>query len=61
MYSSFKEAKEWAIVEDQAKVVRRKDAYNAVGVNYPVFNFATQVHDDAGIELFARDILPSFS
>lgn len=61
MHYSPKEVKEWAIVGDPAEVVRRIEAYNAVGVNYHVFNFASKVHDDAGIELFARDILPSFN
>ena len=61
MHSSLKEVKGWAIVGDPAEVVRRIEAYNAVGVNYHVFNFATRLHDDAGVELFAREVLPSFN
>ncbi len=38
-----------------------EEGHNAVGVNYHVVNFATKVHDDARIELFARGILPSFN
>jgi len=59
--SSFEDLKEWAIVGNPAEVVRRIESYNAAGVNYHVFNFATRVREDAGIGLFARDVLPSFS
>jgi probable F420-dependent oxidoreductase len=61
LHSTLEELKQWAIVGDPAEVVRRIEAYNSAGVNYHVFNFATRVRDDAGIGVFARDVLPSFS
>jgi alkanesulfonate monooxygenase SsuD/methylene tetrahydromethanopterin reductase-like flavin-dependent oxidoreductase (luciferase family) len=61
MHSTLEEVKQWAIVGDPTEVVRRIEAYNSVGVNYHVFNFATTDRDGAGIEFFARDVLPSFS
>jgi alkanesulfonate monooxygenase SsuD/methylene tetrahydromethanopterin reductase-like flavin-dependent oxidoreductase (luciferase family) len=61
MHSTLEEVKQWAIVGDSKEVVRRIEAYNSAGVNYHVFNFATETRHDAGLEIFARDVLPSFS
>jgi alkanesulfonate monooxygenase SsuD/methylene tetrahydromethanopterin reductase-like flavin-dependent oxidoreductase (luciferase family) len=52
--------KKWAIVGDPKDVVRRLDEYNHAGVSYHVLNFATRVKDEQRIELFAREVLPSF-
>lgn len=60
MQSTLDEVKQWVIVGDPAEVVRRIEAYNSIGVTRHVFNFA-KARDDAGIEIFARDVLPSFS
>jgi probable F420-dependent oxidoreductase len=54
------ELRKWAIVGDPKEVARRLDEYNAAGVIYHVLNFATKVRDEERIELFAREILPSF-
>jgi len=54
------ELKKWAIVGDPKEVARRLDEYNTVGVSYHVLNFATKVRDEERIELFAREVLPSF-
>jgi probable F420-dependent oxidoreductase len=55
------DVRKWAIVGDPTEVVRRIEAYNTAGVNYHVFNFASNGRDDASIELFAREVLPSFT
>jgi probable F420-dependent oxidoreductase len=54
------ELKKWSIVGDLKEVARRLEEYNAVGVSYHVLNFATKVRDEERIQLFAREILPSF-
>jgi probable F420-dependent oxidoreductase len=55
------ELSKWAIVGDPAQVARRLDGYNAAGVSYHVLNFASKVRDEKRIELFAREVLPSFT
>jgi probable F420-dependent oxidoreductase len=52
--------KKWAVVGDSKNVVRRLDEYNHAGVSYHVLNFASGVKDEQRIELFAREVLPSF-
>jgi hypothetical protein len=47
-------------VGDPKEVAGRLDEYDAVGVGYHVLNFATKVRDEKRIELFARQVLPSF-
>jgi probable F420-dependent oxidoreductase len=54
------ELKKWAIVGDPKEVARRLEEYNTVGVSYHVLNFATNVRDQERIQMFAREILPSF-
>jgi alkanesulfonate monooxygenase SsuD/methylene tetrahydromethanopterin reductase-like flavin-dependent oxidoreductase (luciferase family) len=61
MHTTLEDVKRWAIVGDPKEVVRRIEAYNSAGVTYHVFNFATKGRDNAGLEIFARDVLPSFS
>ena len=61
MRTTLEDVKRWAIVGDPTEVVRRIEAYNVAGVTYHVFNFATKDRDYAGLEIFARDVLPSFS
>jgi alkanesulfonate monooxygenase SsuD/methylene tetrahydromethanopterin reductase-like flavin-dependent oxidoreductase (luciferase family) len=61
MHTPVEEVKKWAIVGDPTEVIRRIETYNSAGASYHVFNFATQVHHEEGIEIFARDVLPSFS
>lgn len=60
-HTKMDDLEEWAIVGDTKDVASRIEAYNAAGVEYHVLNFGTKVKDEAGIELFARDILPSFT
>lgn len=60
LHTKTDELREWALVGDTAEVARRIEAYNAAGVSYHVLNFGTKVRDEARIELFAREILPSF-
>jgi alkanesulfonate monooxygenase SsuD/methylene tetrahydromethanopterin reductase-like flavin-dependent oxidoreductase (luciferase family) len=61
LHTELDELKEWAIVGDTKNVANRIEAYNAAGVEYHVLNFGTKVRDEAGIELFARHVLPSFT
>ncbi|MGD0177432.1 MAG: LLM class flavin-dependent oxidoreductase [Candidatus Bathyarchaeia archaeon] len=61
LHTELDELKEWAIVGDTKNVTNRIEAYNAAGVEYHVLNFGTKVRDEAGIELFARNVLPSFT
>jgi probable F420-dependent oxidoreductase len=61
MHTTLEDVKQWAIVGDPTEVARRIEAYNSAGVTYHVFNFATKDRDYAGLEIFARDVLPSFS
>jgi probable F420-dependent oxidoreductase len=61
LHENLAELKKWAIVGDPKEVARRLEEYNSAGVSYHILNFATKVHDEKRIELFARDLLPSFS
>jgi len=54
------ELKKWTIVGDPKEVARRLNEYNTVGVSYHVLNFATKVRDEERIQMFAREVLPSF-
>ncbi len=60
LHTKVDELKEWALVGEPRQVTTRIEAYNEVGVAYHVLNFGTKVRDEAKIELFAREILPSF-
>ncbi len=60
LHEKLDDLKKWAIVGDPGEVARRIEEYNAAGVSYHVFNFATKVRDEERIELFARELLPSF-
>jgi alkanesulfonate monooxygenase SsuD/methylene tetrahydromethanopterin reductase-like flavin-dependent oxidoreductase (luciferase family) len=61
LHENLADLKKWAIVGDPKEVATRLEEYNSGGVGYHVLNFATKVHDEKRIELFARDLLPSFS
>lgn len=61
LHTSLEELNEWALVGDPAEVTKRLEAYNEVGVSHHVLNFGTKVRDEASIELFAHEVLPSFS
>jgi probable F420-dependent oxidoreductase len=61
LHTGTDELKEWALVGDIAQVTKRIEAYNDAGVSYHVLNFGTNVRDEARIELFAREVLPSFT
>ncbi len=54
------ELREWAIVGDPSEVTNRIREYNDAGVGYHVLNFATKLRNEERIELFAREVLPSF-
>jgi alkanesulfonate monooxygenase SsuD/methylene tetrahydromethanopterin reductase-like flavin-dependent oxidoreductase (luciferase family) len=60
LHTKVDELKEWSLVGDVAEVVKRIEAYTDAGVAYHVLNFGTKVRDEAKIELFAREVLPSF-
>lgn len=60
LHEKVEDLRKWAIVGDLKEVAQRLDEYNAVGVGYHVLNFATKVGDEKRIELFAREVLPSF-
>lgn len=60
LHENIEQLREWAIVGDPKQVADRIDAYNKSGVQYHVLNFATEVRDEARIELFAREVLPNF-
>jgi probable F420-dependent oxidoreductase len=55
------ELREWALVGDTTQVVERIETYNGLGVGYHVLNFGTKVRDTSRIELFAKEVLPSFT
>jgi probable F420-dependent oxidoreductase len=61
LHVTVSELKEWAIVGNTKDAATRVEAYNAAGVEYHVLNFGTKDRHEVGIELFARDVLPSFS
>lgn len=61
LHTSLDDLRGWALVGDVAEVVRRVEAYNEAGVSYHVLNFGTKVRDEARIERFAREVLPSFA
>lgn len=61
LHESVEDLKKWVIVGDPKEVARRLDEYNTAGVSYHVLNFATKVRDEKRIELFARELLPSFT
>ncbi len=60
LHTKAEELKEWALVGDTAEVAKRIEAYNDTGVAYHVLNFGTKVRDETKMELFAREVLPSF-
>ena len=61
LHSEADELKEWALVGDLREVTNRIEAYNHAGVNYHVLNFGTKVRDESKMELFAREVPPSFT
>ncbi len=61
LHTQVEELKGWALVGDTMDVTKRIEAYNDAGVVYHVLNFGTKVGDEAQIELFAREVLPSFA
>jgi alkanesulfonate monooxygenase SsuD/methylene tetrahydromethanopterin reductase-like flavin-dependent oxidoreductase (luciferase family) len=61
LHSEADELKEWALVGDLREVTNRIEAYNHAGVSYHVLNFGAKVRDEAKMELFAREVLPSFA
>jgi alkanesulfonate monooxygenase SsuD/methylene tetrahydromethanopterin reductase-like flavin-dependent oxidoreductase (luciferase family) len=60
LHQSVDNLKDWALVGNVKSVMKRIEAYNERGVSYHVLNFGTKVKDESKIELFAREILPSF-
>lgn len=61
LHTTVEEMREWALVGDSAQVVNRIESYNDLGVSYHVLNFGTKVRNEAKIELFAKELLPSFT
>lgn len=61
LHTKADELKDWALVGDVRQVANRIEAYNDAGVSYHVLNFGTKARDESKIELFAREVLPSFA